>query len=274
MSEINNNTNAQATSAYGRQSIQSLASALRKTRGEDMQALRNGAGTNIGTAGTQQAAGAGALKTSTNGIQSDAATLQISKVGKEKAATSAVDQQKQPGSSVDLSYESLTKIQNIAERIRRVAIASSNGSKDPNAMAKEFEGLRGDMDKLLEGTKFNSSNLGSEKTKLSELDLTKGTGNGEEAWVSIDRAMDTLRSEAKQTMFQPATNPMQGMSSTTLSTTSATSTISAASAESRIRDVDMAAEMEKFKAMSLTQANQTVLAQANSSPQRVLSLLG
>jgi len=35
----------------------------------------------------------------------------------------------------------------------------------------------------------------------------------------------------------------------------------------------MAAEMEKFKAISLTQAKQTILAQANSTPQGVMSLL-
>ena len=46
-------------------------------------------------------------------------------------------------------------------------------------------------------------------------------------------------------------------------------------AESRIRDVDMAAEMmEMTRANILSQASQTMLAQANQSPQSVLQLLG
>ncbi|HET6551775.1 MAG TPA: flagellin, partial [Solirubrobacter sp.] len=44
--------------------------------------------------------------------------------------------------------------------------------------------------------------------------------------------------------------------------------------ESRIRDVDMAAEMTKFtKLQILQQAGTSMLAQANQSPQNVLSLL-
>lgn len=47
------------------------------------------------------------------------------------------------------------------------------------------------------------------------------------------------------------------------------------SAESRIRDVDMAAEMSEFtKAQILSQAGVAMLAQANQAPQAVLKLLG
>jgi len=46
-------------------------------------------------------------------------------------------------------------------------------------------------------------------------------------------------------------------------------------AESRIRDVDMASEMVKFtKNQILSQAANSMLAQANQSPQQVLRLLG
>ena len=46
------------------------------------------------------------------------------------------------------------------------------------------------------------------------------------------------------------------------------------SAESRIRDVDMAAEMVNFSKQNiLQQAGQSMLAQANQAPQGVLSLL-
>ncbi len=46
------------------------------------------------------------------------------------------------------------------------------------------------------------------------------------------------------------------------------------SSESRIRDVDMAAEMTKFTKLNiLQQAGTSMLAQANQAPQGVLSLL-
>ncbi len=48
-----------------------------------------------------------------------------------------------------------------------------------------------------------------------------------------------------------------------------------AAAESRIRDVDMAAEMAEFtKNQILLQSSTAMLAQANMKPQIVLSLLG
>jgi len=54
-----------------------------------------------------------------------------------------------------------------------------------------------------------------------------------------------------------------------------TSAENLAAAESRIRDVDMAAEMMEFtKANILNQASTAMLAQANASPQNVLQLLG
>ena len=52
-------------------------------------------------------------------------------------------------------------------------------------------------------------------------------------------------------------------------------TISAAMSTSRIRDVDMAAEMVNFTKLGiLQQAGTSMLAQANQAPQGVLSLLG
>ena len=54
-----------------------------------------------------------------------------------------------------------------------------------------------------------------------------------------------------------------------------TSSQNLTSAESAIRDVDMAAEMTKFTNSNiLSQASTAMLAQANTLPQNVLSLLG
>ncbi|MCD7910894.1 flagellin, partial [Bacillus velezensis] len=53
-----------------------------------------------------------------------------------------------------------------------------------------------------------------------------------------------------------------------------TSSENLTSAESRIRDVDMASEMMEYtKNNILTQASQAMLAQANQQPQQVLQLL-
>ena len=63
--------------------------------------------------------------------------------------------------------------------------------------------------------------------------------------------------------------------SSTRSTTSSTYQENLTASESRIRDVDMAAEMVNFtKLQILQQAGTSMLAQANTSSQSVLSLLG
>ncbi len=87
------------------------------------------------------------------------------------------------------------------------------------------------------------------------------------ALTTIKTAIDTVSSEraklgAVQNRLEHTINNL-GTSSENLT-----------SAESRIRDVDMASEMMEYtKNNILTQASQAMLAQANQQPQQVLQLL-
>ena len=84
---------------------------------------------------------------------------------------------------------------------------------------------------------------------------------------TIDAAIDTLSSSRASV---GAYQNRLGYAATNLSTTLENFT----AAESTIRDVDMAAEMTSFtKNQILVQAGTAMLAQANTAPQQVLSLL-
>lgn len=114
--------------------------------------------------------------------------------------------------------------------------------------------------------------VGSEKLeegeKLSKgIDISSSAKGASSALTTIKTAIDTVSSEraklgAVQNRLEHTINNL-GTSSENLT-----------SAESRIRDVDMASEMMEYtKNNILTQASQAMLAQANQQPQQVLQLL-
>ncbi|GKU23562.1 flagellin [Clostridium folliculivorans] len=108
---------------------------------------------------------------------------------------------------------------------------------------------------------MDSKNLG-----VSGVDVTTQNG-AENAITSVDNAIQTVSAEraklgAYSNRLEHTINNL-GTSSENLT-----------SAESRIRDVDMAKEMSTFsKNNILSQAAQAMLAQANQQPQQVLQLL-
>lgn len=112
----------------------------------------------------------------------------------------------------------------------------------------------------------NMNSMSSSDLEVNALDLKSQTG-AESAITAIDAATQKVSSErAKLGAYQ---NRLEHTINN-LSTTSENLT----SAESRIRDVDMAAEMAEYQKNSvLQQAAQAMLAQANQQPQQVLSLL-
>lgn len=120
------------------------------------------------------------------------------------------------------------------------------------------------------GTGFTSSLTVTDGTNDTSneyaLDVTTATNAGNAVTV-IDNAINAVSSErAKLGAYQNRLDHTIN----NLTTTSENMT----SAESRIRDVDMAAEMATYQKNSvLQQAAQAMLAQANQQPQQVLSLL-
>jgi flagellin len=106
----------------------------------------------------------------------------------------------------------------------------------------------------------------SDKLGIADIDLSTRSGSSS-AISTLDTALKTVSEErgklgALQNRLEHTINNL-GTSSENLT-----------SAESRIRDVDMAKEMSTFsKNNILSQAAQAMLAQANSMPQQVLQLL-
>ncbi|MCC9022373.1 flagellin [Bacillus nakamurai] len=108
----------------------------------------------------------------------------------------------------------------------------------------------------------------SADAKVSKgIDISSSAKAASSALTTIKTAIDTVSSEraklgAVQNRLEHTINNL-GTSSENLT-----------SAESRIRDVDMASEMMEYtKNNILTQASQAMLAQANQQPQQVLQLL-
>lgn len=115
-------------------------------------------------------------------------------------------------------------------------------------------------------TKLSINSMGAADLGVNSIDVSTSTG-AEAAIDTISNALDTVSSEraklgAMQNRLEHTINNL-GTASENLT-----------AAESRIRDVDMAAEMMEFtKKNILAQAGTAMLAQANMRPQSVLQLL-
>ena len=220
----------------------------------------------------------------------------------------------QDGISVIQTAEgALTEVHSILQRMRDLAVQAGNDSNNADsrtAIQTEIDGLASELNRIGANTEFNGINLmdGSTKsfqigangneaavnvsnvidvnltnlaTALTGVVTTESTGADLTADITVDSqanaalaieaidtavtAISTSRAElgAKQNRFESAIN--------TLNVTRE----NLQSAESRIRDVDMAGEMVNFtRSNILSQAGTAMLAQANQSNQGVLQLLG
>ena len=180
--------------------------------------------------------------------------------------------------------------------MRDLAVGAANtGTMDANAIAAnqaEFDELALQIDDIATKTKFGSQALlaggftgrvfqvganNGDTITVSIGDLQSGTlgvdtlsltGAGAAAAITaLDAAITTVSTErgklgATQNRFESVINNLQ------------VTTENLVSSESRIRDVDMASEMTNFtKNQVLMQAGTSMLGQANSLSQSVLSLL-
>lgn len=235
----------------------------------------------------------------------DAAGLAISEKmrgqirGLRQAARNAQD-----GISLIQTAEgALSESHAILQRMRELAVQAANDTNtdiDRAELQKEIAQLIEELDRIAENTEFNTQNL------LDGTFGASGTGNGriihigansgqvleifirdmsaaglgvsgvdigtqagaDSAITTIQNAIDELSSErSKLGAWQ------NRLEHTIANLNNAAENLQAA--ESRIRDVDMAAEMMAFtKFQILQQASTAMLAQANLAPQSVLQLLG
>src|SRR4051812_15555316 len=233
-----------------------------------------------------------------NRAADDAAGLSISEglrsqVGGLKVAV----RNAQDGISVVQTAEgALNEVHSMLQRMRDLAVQAANTGSNGGASATAVLAAQAEVDQLVSAiddiasrTKFNGSSLlsGSSSLKfqvgansgetlsvsISSMGASALTisglslGSASAAITSLDAAISAVATQ--RGAFGAAQNRLEH----TIANLSVTQENLSAS-ESRIRDTDMAAEMTEFsKQQILMQAGTAMLAQANSVPQGVLSLL-
>ena len=219
-----------------------------------------------------------------NRAADDAAGLGISETlrGQVKGLNQAVRNAQDGISMIQTGEGALNEVHAMLQRIRELAVQYNNGTNDSAALASisaEAVSLQSTISSIGTNTSFNGVSL----LKASTITLQVGANKGETqavkltlldtsaAVVSDISTVDTaIASVSKQRAdFGAAQNALEH---TVASLGVAAENFSAS--ESRIRDLDVAAEMVNFtKTQIMQQAGTAILAQANQAPQGILALL-
>ncbi|MGI9100460.1 MAG: flagellin [Solirubrobacteraceae bacterium] len=234
-----------------------------------------------------------------NRAADDAAGLAISETmrGQIKGLSQAQRNAQDGVSLVQTGEGALNEVHSMLQRIRELKVQNDNGTLSPTdkaSIAAEALELSNEINDIQANTKFNGTAL---LDAVSTLTLQVGANTGEEIDVSTTDLVASagmaavITGAATTAAFDALTITNIDLAITEVSTQRASfgSTQNRlehrlaslanyqenlVSAESRIRDVDMADEMVNFtKYQILQQAGMSMLAQANQAPQSVLSLL-
>ena len=250
----------------------------------------------------------GALSKSTEKLSSgykinragdDAAGLSISEKmrsqirGLNKASSNAQD----GISLIQVAEGALNETHSILQRMNELATQAANDtntSTDRTAIQQEVDQLTSEINRIQSTTQFNTMNLLDGSFTGKNLQVGSLCGQKIDIAISNMNASSLGVSGLKESSFDQAGAAMTAIQAAidTVSTQRSklgalqnrlehtinnldTTAENTQSAESRIRDTDMAAEMVQYsKNNILSQAGQSMLAQANQSNQGVLSLLG
>ena len=235
-----------------------------------------------------------------NRAADDAAGLTISEKMRSqiRGLNKASDNAQDGVSLIQVAEGALNESHSILQRMNELATQAANDtntSSDRTAIQKEVDALTSELDRIASTTQFNTQNLltGSFKSKNlqvgalenQKITITITTMNAKALGLTgAAKSVNTFTAAGKaMTNFQKAISKVSTMRSALGAlqnrlehTVSNLDNISenTSSAESRIRDTDMAEEMVNYsKNNILAQAGQSMLAQANQSTQGVLSLL-
>ena len=193
-----------------------------------------------------------------------------------------------------------TKINDILVRMKSLATQAASGQTESlTTMNNEFKSLQDEIDRISSSTKYGTTTLidgtgsaasgitfqiGSTNSASDQLvvkfnsatatDLGVSTSIGiehlasaQDAMGKIDTALTSINS------YMGSVGAYQNRMQYTIDNLS-TSIQNYSASESTIRDVDMASEISDFtKNQILQQAGMAMLAQANSGPQQILTLL-
>ena len=249
----------------------------------------------------------GALSKSTEKLSSgykinragdDAAGLSISEKmrsqirGLNKASSNAQD----GISLIQVAEGALNETHSILQRVNELATQAANDtntSTDRTAIQQEVDQLTSEINRIQSTTQFNTMNLLD--GTFTGKSLQVGSLSGQSIGISISNmnASSLGVSGLKVSSFSQAGTSMSKIQAAIDKVSKQRSKLGALqnrlehtinnldttaentqSAESRIRDTDMASEMVQYsKNNILTQAGQSMLAQANQQTQGVLSLL-
>lgn len=211
-------------------------------------------------------------------------------------------------SAVQTAEGALDEVHAMLQRMRELAVKAGNTtlqSSDVQAIQDEISQLTSEIDQVAKTTQFNKTTLlnGDFKNKLLQV----GANAGQTLALSISAmtaeglglsgdSIKVGKGDAKKITAadnKAATTVLKAVDKAIASVSTQRSSLGAIqnrlehkirnldnaaentqTAESRIRDTDMAKTMSKFtKDNILTQASQAMLAQANQLPQQVLQLL-
>jgi len=228
----------------------------------------------------------------------DAAGLSISEKmrrqvrGLDRASTNAQD----GISAVQTAEGALGEVHSMLQRANELAVQAANGtnaSKDIKAISDEIVQLKTEIKRIGATTDFNGKNLLSGVTITMFVGYETDSNNniaitGANLLNSVAAQMTAFSTRAQaQSLLANIKSAIQTVSDTRSRFGAAQNRLehtvdnldnvveNVTAAESRIRDTDMADEMVRYsKNNILTQAGQSMLAQANQSTQGVLSLLG
>jgi len=204
-------------------------------------------------------------------------------------------------SLIQTAEGALNETHSMLQRMRELAVQAGNDTNttaDRTKIVDELNKLKDEITRIAGQTEFNTQKLMTggftgktfqiganadqtiaidmkDMTASAGLSLTAATINAatQKAGVSalitaVDDAINTVSNE------RSTLGTLQNRLEHTIANLQ-TSAENLSAAESRVRDVDMAAEMVKFtKNQILVQAGTAMLAQANMAPQSVLQLLG
>ena len=235
----------------------------------------------------------------------DAAGLAISE--KMRGQIRGLDQASrnaQDGISLIQTAEgALNETTNILQRMRELSVQAANDTNattDRQAIKTELTALRSEISRIAETTKFNGKGVINSGASQVSLNIQVGANAGERITLALDNmnasaigvtsdlvatisagsagdanALTTAIDNAlvKVSTQRAKFGAIQNRLEHTIKNVDNTSE-NLQSAESRVRDVDMAKEMMNYsKNNILNQAAQSMLAQANQQPQNVLNLL-
>jgi len=235
-----------------------------------------------------------------NSAKDDAAGLSIAtKMDSQIRGMSQASRNANDGiSMIQTADGALSNISDALQRMRELAVQAANGTNgkdETDNIATEMTALNDEIVRIAKETKFNGKPL-LVPTKATEVNIQVGADKGQsikvtfvdsDGYAKLDAsvldvsdstkagaAIETLDTALKNLNTERASlGTAQNRMGYAISNL-ATSVENQSAAKSRIMDTDYAAETSKLsRAQVLQQAGTAMLAQANSAPNNVMSLL-